>query len=157
MGKIECDEIVEKFIEKLEQICRYDISKVKYRRYNIDGKVVNIRCVIHPKLWYSVDLNVLHQVDYIIYIDTLHGDSDCFFMFPSEHLKKLVHLMYRSDHEGQCLFHFNFDAYEDCVMILKKQKKYVDVIEYYHVLDSMKPCPDFKKSIDKDTKFKIIE
>lgn len=156
MERIECDQIVDTFIEKLEQICRCDISKVKYRRYNINGKIVSIRCTIHPKLWYSVDLNVLQQVDYIIYIDTLHGSSDSFFMFPSEHLKKLIPMMYESDHEGQILFHFNFDEYDDCVMILKKLKKYVGVIEYYHVLDSMKSCPDFKKSIDKDTKFKII-
>ncbi len=147
MGKPECNEIVSKFIKKLEQIGQYTIKldSRKPQIYIIDGKKINIRCTTMPKLWYSVDLDVLPIVNCTIYLTSSPlKNPNYFLMFPSKSLKEIITFneMYESEHSNQTLKHFEID-WDGCVLVLKNGL--LDVMKYAYDLDKPESYPNFKK------------
>lgn len=143
MRNIECNEILTNFIEKLKQIGTYQIKQTEIRKYIIDGKKINIRCTTKEKLWYSVDLNVLPEVDCTIYLTSSPSHNPNYFlMFPSEYLKGILDKMNESKHNNQNLKHFEID-WDGCVLVLKKGIL-LDVMKYACDLDNPKNYPDFK-------------
>ncbi len=142
--KPECNEITAKFIEKLKQIGQYDI--IPYRKspkiYFIDGKKINIRCTTKLDLFYSVNLNVLPKVDYVVYLTTSpKHNPEHFLMFPSKFLEELKDDMYPNNERPEQRV-FNIDWDEGCALMLKNHKV-LCVTKYGYDLDS-KQYPDFK-------------
>lgn len=169
MDKTACKEIVGKFIEKLKQVGQYEIELRSWKPQIciINGKAINIRCTIPPKLWYSIDLSVFPNVDCTLYFtrSPLH-DHNYFLIFPFRFLNEIMekYEMISTDTNNQCLKHFFIDCeykewcYTDrkgwehegeyklvrCMMKLKNGLK-VDVMKYAYDLDHPECYPDFKK------------
>lgn len=126
-----CKDKRESFISKLTS-SGCIIQNVKSREYIIDGKKVNIRCRNKEKtisgnkcFWYSVEFNVLEEVDYVIYLT-----PDSYIRFPSDFLRKIKDRMYRP-HDGRYMGVFDIDC-DDLSIILKNGREDIDKY-YYHL------------------------